>query len=370
MSRLEVNFSENLKLLRKKNSVTQKELAEFLRCSEKTVSKWECAMSIPDIEMLFAIARRFRTSVEALFSDINDVYFLGIDGGGTKTQAVLTDQDGKTVKTVCGDCCNPVDIGAERAQKVLREVVYEACQDIPLSSVVAFAGIAGGVSAGMKEVFQKFFQEFHFMAVENGSDNLNIIAAGLGEQDGITLILGTGVCSYLQKQHTYRMAGGKGYLIDNGGSAYNIGRDGLHAYFCEKDGITGATEITREIEKLKIGSPQDVVKMIYSGGKKAVAGFAKTVYAAARREDATAIAILKRNMQEAVKFVETLANELTVTPIPLVLAGGLTKDEMTLDYFKEALPQPERFAISVLEKEPVEGAVMLAKKLYERTVKG
>ncbi len=370
MSKLEVNFSENLKKLRKENKITQKALADQIGCSEKTVSKWECALSIPDIEVLFSVAKVFNTNVESLFSSEDAVYFLGIDGGGTKTHMILTDVEGNEIKSVIADCCNPMDIGVEKAKKVLKDAIYEICENVPFTSVVTFAGIAGGTSAGMKEVFQEFFKRFNFKACNNDSDNRNIIAAGLGDRDGITLILGTGVCSFLQHHNHYRMAGGKGYLIDNGGSAYNIGRDGLHAYFCEKDGMKSPTEITKEIEKLNIGTPQDVVKTIYNGGKKVIASFAKTVYDAARKGDKTADEILKRNMCEAAKLVDTLAQELKQDKIPLVVAGGLTKDELTIQYLKKAFDKPEQYMITVLDREPVEGAVMLARKLYEAQKEG
>lgn len=49
MASFEMLFSENLRRLRKAAGLTQKELGEATGYSEKTVSKWECATSIPDI---------------------------------------------------------------------------------------------------------------------------------------------------------------------------------------------------------------------------------------------------------------------------------------------------------------------------------
>lgn len=58
------NFSSNLKNIRKKKNITQKQLAELLGYSEKTVSKWECGACIPNIDVLFGIAKVFQMSIE------------------------------------------------------------------------------------------------------------------------------------------------------------------------------------------------------------------------------------------------------------------------------------------------------------------
>ena len=93
MTQYASNFSANLKSLRKKKKITQKQLAEILGFSEKTVSKWECSESVPDIDVLFDIAKVFQVSIEELFSR-QKKYFLGIDGGGTRTTASVCDENG------------------------------------------------------------------------------------------------------------------------------------------------------------------------------------------------------------------------------------------------------------------------------------
>ncbi|MBR3736477.1 MAG: helix-turn-helix domain-containing protein, partial [Lachnospiraceae bacterium] len=57
-----------IKELREKNRITQRELAEKLGVSDKTVSKWETAKGYPDITLLEPIAEAFRISVTELIS--------------------------------------------------------------------------------------------------------------------------------------------------------------------------------------------------------------------------------------------------------------------------------------------------------------
>lgn len=54
--------------LREKNRMTQRELAEKLGVTDKTVSKWETAKGYPDITLLEPIAATFRVSVTELIS--------------------------------------------------------------------------------------------------------------------------------------------------------------------------------------------------------------------------------------------------------------------------------------------------------------
>ena len=248
MKNYEKIFSKNLKNLRKTFHISQKQLADDLGYSEKTISKWEAAAGLPNIATAYEIAKIFRVSIDDLFNHEHQICFLGIDGGGTKTELVLTDSNQKVIRTLLVEGCNPMDIGMEETKRILREAIWKVCEDIPYASISMFAGIAGGTTGHMKSELNRFFKDFKFYSYANDSDNLNIISAGLGKKDGIILILGTGVCAYTQVKGEHIRTAGWGYLIDNGGSAYNIGRDGLNAYYCEKDKTGAKTLLTDIIE--------------------------------------------------------------------------------------------------------------------------
>ena len=49
-------FQDNLKTLRKKKGMTQKELAARLNVVRQTISKWEKGLSVPDAGMVIQIA--------------------------------------------------------------------------------------------------------------------------------------------------------------------------------------------------------------------------------------------------------------------------------------------------------------------------
>ena len=70
-------------------------------------------------------------------------YYIGVDGGGTKTQTVLFQEDGHILFQKKGKGTNPLDIGVEEARKRLLDLMLEAAFNCPgkLSSV--YAGVAG-----------------------------------------------------------------------------------------------------------------------------------------------------------------------------------------------------------------------------------
>ncbi len=355
-------FATRLRQERLARGITQRELGERLGFSEKSVSKWECGAAIPDIETLFGLAEILEVDLDSLFS-AGERYFLGIDGGGTKTALMLADEDGSVLRELTVEGCNPVDVGIERAKEILRGAIYEILRGIRLSSVILFAGIAGGTTGKMREQLHAFFSEFRFAAFENDSDNKNIISAGLGERDGITVVMGTGFCIYTQKRGVHHRISGWGYLLDDGGSGYNLGRDALHAYFAAYDGTGEETLLTEEIDRIHAGGERALIEYVYSSPKRALASFAPAVLAAKQRGDRVATEILERNMRVAARLIERAADTFGAERIPVVLAGGLTGERDVVECLCASFARPAQFDVEVLDCAPVTGALMLAKRL-------
>lgn len=60
------NIGQIIKGLRKKNGLTQSKLAEIIHVSDKTVSKWELGLSVPESDILMKLSEYFNVSVEDL----------------------------------------------------------------------------------------------------------------------------------------------------------------------------------------------------------------------------------------------------------------------------------------------------------------
>lgn len=59
-------IAENIKNLRRQKNVTQEEFSKYLNISFQTISKWERGESLPDINMLIALANYFDVSTDEL----------------------------------------------------------------------------------------------------------------------------------------------------------------------------------------------------------------------------------------------------------------------------------------------------------------
>ena len=61
-----MNFADKLIALRRKNGWSQEELAQRLDVTRQSVSKWEGAQSVPDLDRILALSRLFGVSTDYL----------------------------------------------------------------------------------------------------------------------------------------------------------------------------------------------------------------------------------------------------------------------------------------------------------------
>ena len=362
-------FSINIRRLRKKLNITQKSLADAIGYSEKTVSKWENEGTIPSIETLFRVANIFRVSIAELFRCDEAIYYLGIDGGGTKTELVLSDFEGNIVCRLLTDGCNPNTVGIERTKRIIEDGIIQVCKDVSLSSVSVYAGIAGCASGNYVDEIKRVLKKMSLAAFDVGSDNNNIVAAGLGDKEGITMILGTGICAYVVKKNEIKRIAGWGYLFDNGGSAFHIGRDAINAYFSAYDGTGEETSLVERIKQTFSYTNADFLKHLYDGGNKTVSSYAMCVFEEAEKGDRVATNILKKNVNEIARLIRaSLSHFSNGEKIPVILGGGLTNQKLLIPYLSSALGEDRKKCdIQILSVPPVQGALELAKSLWRES---
>ena len=366
MSNLCEIFADNIKELRKKHSITQKALADKLGCTEKAVSKWERGMSIPGIEILLLVAKMFQVNVESLFYDAKTVYFLGISAGEDTTTLVLTDRKCAVLKRIQTQSINPNIIDMEKHKDILRSAIYKVCGDVDFSSVVVYTGISNITSDVQYVEFNEFFESFGFKHASCEFSINSYFAATLGDADGILLAMGAGAGVHCMVDGKYSHSGGRGYLLSDNGGMYNIGRDGINAFFSEYDGIGESTLITKEIQENFGADIRKLYEDIYYKGRRNIDKFAEFVYSAAEKGDEIAVNIIKKNMKAIAKYVEVFEEKFGNRKIPLVLiASGMDKAGR-LDYLKNEFKNPDKYEISIFNGDPAIGAAMLAKKEYER----
>ncbi len=359
MQKVTERVAINLKMLRKKNGLTQKKLAEILGISEKSISKWELGLSLPPSILLPDLSSALGVSINTLFDSGIIKYYLGIDGGGTKTEFLIIDTNGKAINHLVLGPSNPVDIGIENCYKILEKGINDVCGGISKSEISLFAGLAGGNSGNYRQNINAFLSRMGFGRIANGSDTENAIETALQEKDGIAVIMGTGIIGFSQKSGIRRRIGGWGYLLDSGGSGYNLGRDALEASLKFLDGRGKETVLLSLIEK-KLDKPlPDAIPEIYVRGKPFIAQFARLVFKAIDMGDDTALEILNKNLTATAEIIRVGLCH-TGQNVPVVICGGIAKQKRYLQpFFEKVMPD---INITYCDTPIVNGATELAKK--------
>lgn len=286
-------------------------------------------------------------------------YLLGIDGGGTKTEFLLTDLCGNEIKRTVLGSSNPVNIGIESTKTILGQGISEICAGFDFNQISLFAGLAGGISGDNKAVIGSFLSDFGFGSTDNGSDTDNALKIALDDDDGVVVIIGTGIVAFSQKDGTRRRIGGWGYLIDKGGSGFSYGSDALNSAFEYLDGRGGSSIIFQLVEE-RLNKPlAESVADIYSGGAAYIASFAPTVFQAYEKGDKEAERIIDRNTGEAVRIIKAGFDFLKNKDSKAVICGGMCRQKDILEpfLFKHLGDYPLIF----LDEPMINGAIALAK---------
>lgn len=278
-------------------------------------------------------------------------YFLGIDGGGTKTAFRLEDGDALAIQELILGACNPNDIGMEACLRLLDDGCSAVCEGLDRSEVSVFAGIAGAASGDNASRINAFLEGLGFGASACGSDFENALqlAKTLAGDEVVILIAGTGsvACSLHEGQR--KMIGGLGYLLDSTGSGFFLGREALTAALKETDGMAPKSLLLPLCEA-KLGMPvRNAVADIYRGGKTFIASFAPVVFEAERKGDAAAAEILDRNAKGMAELIETALKTFEGKETPVVIAGGLCREDAALDKYLRRYIDPAQVIVYTTE---------------------
>jgi len=156
-------------------------------------------------------------------------YFLGFDGGGTKTECVLTNSEGEILVRVTAGPSNPLRTGYMRAWFSLSEAADSvlARQKIKAGDISGVcAGLGGAGRPGVAKRITTFFDRSFPNAQVRVTTDLEIaLEAAFGAGDGIILLAGTGSAAFGRDANgrTARV-GGRGPWFSDEGSAFDIGR--------------------------------------------------------------------------------------------------------------------------------------------------
>lgn len=248
-------------------------------------------------------------------------YCIAIDGGGTKTDTVLFDTEGNILARHVGPGNNPTDIGCDEARKRLMEDIDAVYRNAGGAVETLYGGIAGTLPNG--DIYSdEIRRRYDIRRVRIEDDGCNLISGAFGHADGCGMVCGTGSSLFVRREgQPLRHIGGKGYMIDTGGSGFEIGRDAICMALRAADGRIEHT-VLQELLGEMLGCPVDdrVIPMVHRGGRPYIASFAAAVFAGRRMGDCVCEEIFQR--QSALMADLTYAAQTSFDGGFNVVAGG------------------------------------------------
>lgn len=302
-------------------------------------------------------------------------YVIGIDGGGTKTEAVLMDANGAVLATVTGKATNPHALGYEQALRNLCELFEEVLRlpkAAPEACIAIVLGMAGVSTAEERDkvtdVFLPFIRSRGVQAVLRISHDAEIgLMATLGKQEGVVAISGTGSIVYgVTPEGNSLRVGGWGHLLGDEGSGYSVGLQSLQAVMRSYDGVYGSTLMTDLIKETHgFRSITELKPYIYTSAndKQHIAAFARFCVAAAEQEDEIALTILERSAMElAAQTITLIGKHDAFAAGDLVVSGSMFTHSYHYNKFYGQLLLEACPLISIhrAKNNPAVGAAMLA----------
>ena len=257
-------------------------------------------------------------------------WFIGIDGGGTRTRAVVLDSEGDELGRGEGSAALVDPHRPERAAEALAETARETAlkAGLELPCAVLWAAVAG---AGRETVRSSVEMALDKMDVARrvsvGSDAEAAFYAAFGEGIGILLVAGTGSVAWGRNQEGQEgRVGGWGTLLGDEGSGYAIGLDSLRRVARNVDGRSPETQLLGAIlAHLGMESAEDLIGWAAQAEKAEIAALAPVVADSERRGDSAAGEILVKAGEELIGHVLTVVTKLGPWTFPprVALAGGL-----------------------------------------------
>jgi len=262
-------------------------------------------------------------------------FFLGVDGGGTKTAAVLIDRHGHEIARIVSGPSNFYSVGRAVAEASLREAIFQALSSANLTATDVSAiglGMAGADRPGDRQVLRAMLSRIaHFSRVVIANDAETALVGGIGRRYGAVLIAGTGAIAYgVNARGETRRADGWGYLVGDEGSAHWIGLQALRAVMRAYDGRGPATALQdRLASHLGLSDVSAFVMHVYAAdfGVPQLAALAPLVSQAAQDEDALAQDILREAGRRLGITLSTVIRGLDMTQeaFKVLLLGGVLR---------------------------------------------
>lgn len=320
-------------------------------------------------------------------------YYLGIDGGGTKTTCAVGDEL-RLLATATAGPSNVVRVGEVQARKSLQQAVGQACAAAGITSAQVARTCVGGAGAArpeLAEVVRRSLADILSTSIDVVGDMQIALEAAFDSGPGVIVIAGTGSIAYgRDRQGRTARAGGWGFAIGDEGSAHWIGRTAVSAVLRAfdvglsdlspaelRDGTpTPKTDAVSPFAEAlcKIWGVRSLVDLARAANSIPPPDFAVLFPAVAASSDHLAEQVLTHAGTELAGIATVVMNRLFPKdesgPVPVAMIGGVFRHAALVRqvFYNELRRLEPRAEVNPQVVEPVEGALRMARRAAAQSI--
>lgn len=280
-------------------------------------------------------------------------HVLGVDGGGTKTIAVVVDPAGNVLAHKRTEGLDPTTGPGWEAILTTLSAAFG-----PLKAAVLglpFHGEVSEISARQNAVTTALFGPRATVL----NDVAVAFEGALGGTDGVLVLAGTGSMAWARGPLGTHRVGGWGDVFGDEGSAHWIGREALGRISHNLDGRRDNSRFAAAMLDRMGTNAADLMRWVYGleNQRAGIAGLAAMVSSLAQAGDCDAVELMSLAAEHLADLGLT-ARRLSGTPAQWSVAGGAMVDPTLLAVLAKRMGTPPTPPILP----PVGGAVLVAAK--------
>ncbi len=203
--------------------------------------------------------------------------FLGVEGGATRSTVALMDGAGKVLRNFEAGPCNIRLLDDHAILRLWRSIRHR----IGIRKVTGVGIFVAGCR--LPEEHRRLARLARAVwpgtRAVTGNDTQSALAAGLGDEDGLAVICGTGSIVRARRSHRSIQVGGWGHVGGDGGGGYWMGRELLRHIFHQAD-LRGATDPLGRatLSFLGLNTLEDLVRWSLEASKSEVASLTHVIF--------------------------------------------------------------------------------------------
>jgi glucosamine kinase len=295
-------------------------------------------------------------------------YYLGIDGGGSKTTCAVGNETSLFATAITGPS-NITRVGEARARESLLQAIREGCAAAGIDASQIQRACIGAAGAGREEVagaIRKIVGEAISGEIEVVGDMPIALEAAFGTGPGVIVSAGTGSFAYgHDSQGKAARAGGWGFAVSDEGSAHWIGLRAVRESLRAADKGTALPPLLEQL--MEVRHKRSFDEFVRATNANAdFAEFFPAVVSTAEAGDLTAQQVLNDAGIELANLAAIVTGKLfgDRDSIPLATAGGVFRHARIVreSFYHEIRGRHQSLSLKKEIIEPVHGALQIAQR--------